>query len=380
MRINEEKIRINVNVKKIHIFSTLNAKFTKAEGILRGEGEIYNRKKGVMYLILKPCLPPERALVDLALKRRITSFHPKRGEIEEDYHNRMTGYRGEKSIDYFLEKMPQDKFDIIHDLRLPSSDGENFFQIDTLVLSTLLILPLEVKNWAADLHFEKNLNQVFRTFPDKNKRKRVQNPILQARVQAIQLQYWLADHGFGNIPIEYLFVNSNNKSIITTDPGNEQIFHRVCTNETLTDKINLFCQNQKSASLKKPILKELEDALLAANKPPKLDIQKMYNISPNEIITGVHCPKCFAIPMNYKNGTWYCPQCTHQSKTAFLDTLNDHFLLIKPSITNAEFRQFLHLSSEDVAYQILKSLNLPFTGTNKGRIYYKPEKIFTPDA
>ncbi|MCQ6279911.1 nuclease-related domain-containing protein [Bacillus sp. EB600] len=331
-------------------------------------------------MFLKPCLPPERALLDLALKRRIENFHPKRSVIEEDYHHRMTGYRGEKSIDYYLEKLPKDKYDIIHDLRLPCTEEDKFFQIDTLVLSTSLILPLEVKNWAGDLHFDKHLNQVLRTFPNQTKKKRVQNPILQVHEQAHQLKNWLAHHNLGNVPVEYLFVNSNDKTIITTDPGNEKIFQRVCTNETLIDKIHLLTQTQKPANPKKSNLKKLGEALLAAHTPPVFTIQKLYNISPYEILTGVYCPKCLSLPMVYNKGTWYCSQCSHQSKTAHIETLNDYFLLIKPSITNAEFRQFLHISSARSTNRILKSLNLPYTGTNKGRIYYKPEKIFTPDA
>lgn len=333
-----------------------------------------------MRLNLKPIVIPERALFDQASKRRIISSHPKRGDIEESYQNRMKGYKGEKSIDYYLEMLPGDKFDFIHDLRLQRSDSDKFFQIDTLLLSTSVIMPLEVKNWAANLHFEKNLNQVIRTFPDNNKGKRVQNPLLQVRDQAFVLKNWLDNHNLGNIPIEYLFVNSNNNSIITTDLGNEQILQRVCTSETLIDKIHQISRNQKQVSIKKTYLRKIEDDLLAAHTPQKLDIQQIYGISPEEIITGVHCPKCFSIPMTYNNGKWFCHQCSYLSKTAFLPTLSDYFLLIKPTITNQEFRHFFHIPTVRIANHILKSLNIPFTGMNKGRIYYKPEKIFTPDA
>jgi hypothetical protein len=56
------------------------------------------------------------------------------------------------------------------------------------------------------------------------------------------LGLWLKQQGFGDLPIEYLFANSNDKSIITTSPGNELILQKVCTSETLNDKINLIGQ------------------------------------------------------------------------------------------------------------------------------------------
>jgi hypothetical protein len=245
--------------------------------------------------------------MDEALKRRIDLFHPKQNEIEEDYHNRMTGYRGEKKISYFLDKLAPDQFDIIHGLRLPCPNSDNFFQIDKLVLSTsILPLNIEVKNWKCDIHFDKHLDQVIKIYPDKNKRERTQNPVLQAREQAKQLGMWLDQQGFGNFPVEYLFANSNEKSIMTADPGYEHIFKKVCTGEILIDKINRIAPLPNS--LTKSSLKKIEDALLAAHTPPKYNIQKIYNISSKEIRPGVHCPKCNLLAMIYKKyGIWVCP-------------------------------------------------------------------------
>jgi ribosomal protein L37AE/L43A len=318
---------------------------------------------------------PERVLIDEALKRRIIRFHPKRSEIEEDYHHRMAGYRGEKEISYFLDKLDPDQFDIIHGLRLPCPNSDNFFQIDKLVLSTsILPLNIEVKNWKCDIHFDKHLNQVIKIFPEKNKRERAQNPVLQAREQALQLGMWLTQQGFGKFPIEYFFANSNEKSIITADPGMEHIFQKVCTGEILIDKINQIAPLPNS--LTKSSVKNIGEALLAAHTPPIYNIEKMYNILPKEILPGVHCPMCNLLAMLYKHGIWICPHCHYQSKTAYIPTINDYFLLIKQTITNRELRWFLQISSPDTANDILKSLNLPFTGSKKGRIYYKPEKNF----
>jgi ribosomal protein L37AE/L43A len=333
-----------------------------------------------MCLILKPLEIPEKVPFDLAIKRRIPSYHEMQRKIDEDYHLRMTGYRGEKAISYYLDKLPPDKFDIIHGLRLPSPNHKNtFFQLDKLLLSTSsLPLNIEVKNWKCDIHFDKCLEQVIKIYPEKNKRERAQNPVLQACEQSHQLEMWLASQGFDQCQIEYLFANSNDKSIITIAPGNEHILPKICTSETLIRKIGQI--GQLANPFTTSSLKKLEDTLLAAHTPPVYDPQKEYQISQKEILPGVHCPKCNLLAMRYESGIWICPHCDYKSKTAYIASINDYFLLIKPTITNAELRWFLNISSPDVANYLLKSLHLPSSGKNKGRVYHKPKKNFPFDA
>jgi len=50
-----------------------------------------------------------------ALLRRIPSDHPKRVLIENEYSKRMAGYKGEKSLDYYLSFLGEDYY-IFHDL------------------------------------------------------------------------------------------------------------------------------------------------------------------------------------------------------------------------------------------------------------------------
>lgn len=335
---------------------------------------LFYKKKGVMRLFLNECMIPERVLIDWALlTRRLRKDHPARSEIEDDFHSRMAGYRGEKSLDYYLKKFPESQFDVIHQLRL--NNGEYYFQMDDLLISPSGLFVLEVKNYSGDLHFDEKFDQFFRIFPNKGKKERFQNPVIQAREQAVQLKKWLAQHHQANLPIEYLFVNANNKSIITADSRNQQILERVTNSETLIDKIYQILKTYEPKNIKRSTLNNIETLLLASHTPQDLQLEKMYHITPDEIITGIHCPNCFAIPMNYKHGIWYCHRCNYQSKTAYVDTVYDYFLLIKPTITNSELRRFLQISSPDVAMNHLQSMNLSFTGVHKGRIYYRPALI-----
>ncbi len=326
-----------------------------------------------MYLFLNECTIPKRARFDAALKRRILRTHRKISEIEESYNNWMAGYRGEKSVDYYLGKLPGEEYLIIHNVRLQIRD--KFFQIDKLLLKFTHGLNLEVKNWAGQIHFDQNLGQVIRTVPEKGIKERVQNPILQAKEQSLQLRAWLAKQGIYNYPIEHFFVNSNSKTIISVDPGYEQILKRACNSEILLEKIIETNKTHRKTIMDQNALQKLGQAIIAAYVPPQYDIQKEYQINPTEVIPGVHCPVCFSIPMTYKYGTWHCSNCNHHSKMAHIDTVYDYFLLIKPMITNAELRRFLHIPSIYIANEILKSIGLPFIGNNKGRIYLPPHNF-----
>ena len=177
------------------------------------------------------------------------------------------------------------------------------------------------------------------------------------------------------LPIEHFFVNSNPKTIISSDPGSEHLLHRACNNEILLDKVSQAGKPHRKTVTEQSSLIKLGQAIIAAYIPPQYSIQKEYQISIEEILPGVHCPICFSIPMLYARGTWHCSNCKHQSKRAHIDTINDNFLLIKPTITNSELRHFLDIPNIYIANEILKSLELPYIGNNsRGRVYMQPQQ------
>jgi hypothetical protein len=122
-------------------------------------------------------------------------------------------------------------------------------------------------------------------------------------------------------------------------------------------------------------MKRIKRLLLTKHTPENPDILKQFNLSPSELLTGVKCPTCSFLPMYLHFGTWCCPKCKVKSKTAHIPTINDYFLLVKPSITNAELREFLQIGSISISSEILTSMKLPFTGTYRNRVYYQPRLI-----
>jgi hypothetical protein len=60
----------------------------------------------------------------------------------------------------------------------------------------------------------------------------------------------------------------------------------------------------------------------------------------------------------------------HKSKDAHLEGIGDYLYLIKPTITNSEAREFLHLPNNNVSQKNLQSSNLNSTGKTKNRFYF----------
>jgi hypothetical protein len=298
-----------------------------------------------------------------ALLERISENHPKRPEIQRKKDILNAGYNGEKTLNYFLGLLPPKKYHIFQGLRLPI--GKNFFQIDAYLLSPKLSFAIENKNYAGTLLFEKNqLTQTINATTNI-----FQNPITQVNRHKILLKYQFEKYQIPFPPIEHLACISNTSTLINISPGYYEAEKRVCKAVELIKKID---ENEKM--YKKDIVDQKTTAkirrfLLSKHTPYRINILETYGINKREIITGVLCPEC-KIPMEYKHGLWKCPCCRLISKDSFLQAIQDYFLIVKPTITNSELREFLNLPSPRATANILTSGIFTFSGNNKGRIYY----------
>ncbi|WHY86127.1 nuclease-related domain-containing protein [Neobacillus novalis] len=337
-------------------------------GKWKGTREIEPKRKGLMSLI-EECSSISLRIQKLeALLNRISAQHPVWPDVMNEYKSRLAGQRGEKSMYFHLSMLSDSKYHIFHGIRLLYRGF--FFQIDFLVLCAAFALVLEVKNRGGELKFEKEFNQT--TCKKNGQAERIKNPVLQAQLQAKKFKGWLEEHNFRDFPVHYLFVNSNEKTLILSDPGNEPITRHICNSEVVIEKIDQLANYHLIDKLDAKELRKLKRLLLSKHTLENPDILKQFNLSPNEIPTGVKCPTCDYIPIEYRNGTWCCPKCNMKSKTAHIPAIDEYFLLIKPSITNAELRAFLHIDSIRVAGKILATMNLPSTGKYKNRVYYQP--------
>ncbi|MBV7505239.1 NERD domain-containing protein [Bacillus sp. sid0103] len=339
---------------------------SNSAGFDQRKEEFFKKEKGLMQLFAKECLLPLRIKKYEALIRRITEDHSIRPTILIEHKNWMAGYHGEKSLDFHLSMLPESNYLIFHNIRLKL--GRYFFQIDILLLTAAFALALEVKNRTGEYLFQKYLNQTI--LKTNGSEERIKNPVLQAKLQALKLKKWLKAHNCPDVPIHYLFVNSNQKATIRVEPGNEQILTNIVNSEGLIEKISQIASHNKHEKLDKKELNKVKRLLLSNDTPENPDLLERFHICKNDLLPGVQCPICNCLPMEYVYGTWVCPNCKCKSKTAHIQAIHDYFLLIKPSMTNSELRHFLQIDSPKCANKILKSMNLTFAGTLKGRIYY----------
>ncbi|MCQ6264668.1 NERD domain-containing protein [Fictibacillus sp. WQ 8-8] len=302
-----------------------------------------------------------------ALLRRLPPDHRKRPDISDQLARRMAGYRGELAIDYHLGYLLKKDYLIFNDLRL--TVGERFFQIDTLILSPHYFLILEVKNISGTLVFDHNYKQLIRVSGEKE--EGFADPVLQVERHRVQLQDWLSAQKLPQVPIEMLVVMSNPNTVIKNtllnlDPSTSK---RVIHGANLPLKIKIYEKMHAKELLNPQQIKKLSRKLVNSHTPSDPQILQQFQIPKEEILTGVECPECSALPMVRLHAKWVCTWCGSFSKDAHFAAITDYKLLIGLSVSNSELRSFLHLSSVSVSSRILQSMNLSYTGTYRNRNY-----------
>lgn len=313
--------------------------------------------------------PPIKLLQTEALLERLKPHnHPKRPSIELDLKKRRTGYNGELTVDYHLSFLTDKKYMIFNDIRLPIAP--DYFQIDSLLVTPHYSLPIEIKNISGILTIDPEFNQLSKQF--NGIETGYPDPINQANRQKMFLQRWFHNHKLPCPPVEFLVVFSNPSTILKMVPGHKRIppYDRMIHAQNIVREISKLNTQYTREVID---LKKVKRLLLNQHRTNYSSILNKYELTESDIIKGVQCERCSQI-MIRKTGNWLCPGCSHLSRTAHIQAIEDYFLLIKPTITNQELRNFLNLSSSKSATLILQSLNLKTTGSTKGTVY---TKIFT---
>jgi hypothetical protein len=317
-------------------------------------------------LVDKELTPPTILLQAEALERRVAETHIRMPDIKSKIRILRSGYNGEKTLKYYLEQIPKQKYHIFYGLRLPI--GNTFFQIDALLLSNNLILIIDAKNHSGSLQFDKN--QLIHE--SAGSRVVYENPVAQVNRHKMSLKYFFDQYKIPLIPIDNLVTVCKPSTEIIISPGYKEAEHKVIKAYDLLTRINELEERYIDKKINQKIMNQVIKLLLTNHTPQNINIQNLFKISEDELIPGVQCPRCLYIPMDYKRSRWTCPVCLLLSKDAYLNGINDYFLLIKPSFYIPELRKFLLMPTSRTTRTNLPKLNLLYTGAKRGRTYHQP--------
>lgn len=322
---------------------------------------------------------PLSALSSEALLRRLPQNHEKRKLIERDLAKILAGYRGEQSLDYYLSFLDHEKHWIFHDLRLPFHQNGHFFQLDTLILTANFIIILEVKNIFGSITFDPDFHQLIRTFNDVE--EAFPDPVTQVNHHKYQFSKWLNKHHFTNLlPIHTQVVISNPQTIIKSTSSKREFTQQIIRSSNLISKIHEIQKRHPNPILTTSDCKRFTRLLLKEHINSQINILEKYHVPQSDLIKGIHCPNCSHIPVQKRGQKWYCPNCACTSNEALKQSLLDYFLLIRPTITNTQFREFMLIASTSITAKLLKSLNLPTSGSTRNMVYHISLSTFAHDS
>jgi ribosomal protein L37AE/L43A len=305
------------------------------------------------------------------LLERIIENHTKKPMIERDIAKTNAGFKGEMSLDYHLTDLLEGSFQIFHDLRLPKNKDKNlYFQIDTLIVHSQFCALIEVKNLIGNLYFDHQYDQIIRTRDGID--ETFSDPINQVELQKEHFSDWLSINKIPNIPLHTFVVITNPKSYIRISPKYGKKSNKIIRGNDLSKKVKGYVDMNKGTVLLKKELKKLASLLNKQHTQYNPNILKRYDINPDEIITGVSCPKCKRMPMIRIKRSWLCSYCANHSNKAHIKAVQDYALLFSPYAKNKDLRKFLHIESQSAIKKLLYSMNLKPTGSRKSAIYTLP--------
>lgn len=280
--------------------------------------------------------------------------------LQHKYAAVKAGFGGERRLEYVFEryKFPMN-YRVFHDLSLTSN---THFQIDTLFLTPSYAAVFEVKNIAGELKVLANPPQLQRTL-ENGEVSGFKSPITQVRNNCQLLKDWFHARNI-DIPIYGAVVLAYAKqrielldtSIPFLFPGDVPIYIR---NLPVTPQL-----------LGEIAFENITNELLSCHKEfiPQ-PIREIFPSLASHFKSGVICPFCQKNSMKKRMRDWRCLSCQKISVDAHKQAIRDWFLLYGGKMTNRDCRKFLGVDSPDIAYRLLKDMDLKIEGAKRNRTY-----------
>ncbi|MBH9968778.1 NERD domain-containing protein [Bacillus sp. V3] len=312
---------------------------------------------------------PIRILQNRALIKRLRKNHEVIPRVESDLKKISAGYKGERTVDYQLGFLEDKKYSIFHNIRIKV--GTQYFQIDTLLMTTCYMVIIEVKNLAGIVRIDPQIRQCTRILGETQ--EGFVDPVSQVEKLTLLFKKWLSKHGFNVSDIEILVVISNPQTTIdfTVRPEIHSPYTKIIHSQNILHFITTLNKKYKHEIISAKDLNKIKKLILKHHSVLTSNVLDIYGIVEDEIITGVQCESCNAAPLPKVGTYWTCFNCSYRSKNAHIQAIDDYFLLMSNHLTNSTLRNFLHIPSRHAATYMLKSLNLKTSGIGKGKRYFQ---------
>ncbi|WP_188207577.1 nuclease-related domain-containing protein [Alkalibacillus aidingensis] len=301
----------------------------------------------------------------MSIDRHLRDDDPTFPKLLEEIKSFDSGYAGEQSLHYYLGTVLEPHFQALQGIRL-LLDHKHAFQMDHILIFSKFILIVEVKNLTGIVTIDHELGLMYQEKSDGST-KTYQDPIAQVHKQAYHFRSWLHERGYTGMPVENLVTFVNRNVVLKRESGVE-LDPRITTGYKIGDLINQLINQYKDCYHLKnthQLLREIK----RSHTPLEVNHMDKLNLTPRNLVPGVNCPDCHKVMLNYRSGKWHCSKCGLVSRDAHISALKDYFLIFGPEITNKKLKYWLRLDSADVAYQIIKKLNLRSSGKNRYRKY-----------
>ncbi|SFM26478.1 Nuclease-related domain-containing protein [Gracilibacillus orientalis] len=324
-------------------------------------------RKDVISIIIKKRQAPESILM---LERGVKRISKRKREMEFELRNIEQGYLAECKLDFYLERMGMNSNDIIvlQDLRLPATDGHSFFQMDNLLLTTHFAVNIDVKSQPGKFTFQNNARNF--QYYMHGKKYGMMHPLSQVDEQCDQLRFWLGA-GWENYPIINLVALADPSAEIATDSSSDWVYDCVMPFALLKKSFKRAAEQYTQAFVQLSELTRIGYQLAQAHCKPELRYWKRFELVDGDVKGGVLCPFCNRLAMDRLRVIWDCPHCGGRDRRAHVMSILDHFVFVKPTMTNQECRKFLHVEKEHTARALMTNAGiLDWNRGTKGRVYY----------
>ncbi|UJL45831.1 NERD domain-containing protein [Virgibacillus sp. NKC19-16] len=169
-----------------------------------------------------------------ALLPRLHPNFPRLADVRHEDNKSKKGYEGELEVDYHLEPLSRE-YTILQDVCL-QVQGKTF-QMHNLVITQQAINIVDVKNYNGTIIFDTPLDQFTRD--DGAVETGFSHPITQVQLQKSNLQQWLLERNFPNIPINYFIAISDPSTIIKVEGDKEKIAEVSGTEQIFLKKLSM---------------------------------------------------------------------------------------------------------------------------------------------